>query len=199
VGEAGEQTDCVFHGEDSTNRIVQTSKLDIACFDSCDDSGDEVLVFEGHHHHVNPGAETLHDTEIRVRVELTESEPVGDHETFEPQLALQYLGEESVMTVDLLAVPRTVGGHDRQRARRNRRMERIQVHRSKSFLVDPGVALVDFPAVTPVVPEIQPLHRTCRSPGGAAITDEVFDARKCGAGAVAGLADDTPDSGGAEP
>ena len=110
-----------------------------------------------------PADDRGRDRGVVVRIDLVDAGPVGDHEAAEPELALQHLGEQAAVAMDLAGAGARERGHHDPGARVDRGLVGREVDRPEGRLVDVVDALVDRVA-------------GCRggAPRGPAVADEML-------------------------
>ena len=106
-----------------------------------------------------------------VGVDLVDAGPVGHDEARETELALEDLGQQVMVAVDLAGARARERGHDDPDAGLDRVLVGRPVEGAQRRLVDVGHALVDGVA-----------RRGGRAPDAAAVAEEVLGGRRRGVG-----------------
>ncbi len=140
--------------QDTADRIVDARHGHAAIFDQVAQAGDEPLIAQRHHGHIDAGIDGCLDLAIVGTREGGDGFPVADHEAFEVKLALEHVGDEVLVGVHGGAVPARERHHDRTDARFDRRGVAGQMDGAQLLLRTDGVALVLAPRCAAVAEKV---------------------------------------------
>ena len=141
--------------QDAAHGIIDAGHRDLAAFDRSQQIAMEGFPFFRHHEQIDAGQDRRYAIGIRTAGNLADAVPVADHDAVETQTSFQYLVEQILMAVQLLALPAVERNHHRLRTGTERAAVTGTMHGGELGLTDPGIALID-------------------AIGGCAITDEML-------------------------
>src|SRR3546814_14970381 len=100
-----EQPELVFDAQDAPHRIIEPLGANRAVLRLAERAFVEALPAIGGHIHVEPGVDRLRAVGDAASRDLAVAVPIADDEALEPHLALERVGQQSLVAVGLASVP----------------------------------------------------------------------------------------------